>query len=103
MVNARRATLALLLALAACSSGNNGGQPQPPSPDADCCAFSDAAPVPGGCVDYGGSYSLNGGTCISVCGTGTVGPLVRTTDEMRCPKWRSAACFDAGTSVPGCL
>jgi len=101
MVNARRAKLALLLALAACSGGT-GAQQQPPSPDADCCAFSNADPVPGGCVDYGGSYSLNGGTCISVCSSGTLGPLLRTTDEMRCPKWVSAACLDAGPDVEGC-
>ena len=95
MMNAHRALLGLLLALAACGRSNG----LEPPPDADCCAISDNV-VPGGCVDVGGSRTLNGGVCINVCGS--FGQLLRTTDEARCPKLVAAACVDAGADAEGC-
>jgi hypothetical protein len=101
MVNARRALLGLLLGLASCGR-SNGLEPSPDAgadTDADCCAIS-ASWVSGGCVDVGGSWTLNGSACINVCGS--FGQLVRTTDGAGCPKLVPAACVDAGPDVQGC-
>ena len=95
MVNARRALLGLLLVLASCGR-TNGLQPLP---DADCCTISDN-PVPGSCVYFGGSETLNGGRCMSLCDG--VDEYVRTTDQAGCPKLVRAACVDAGADAAGC-
>jgi hypothetical protein len=95
MVNARRALLGLLLVLAACGRSNG----LEPLGDADCCPISDS-PMPGDCVNFGGSETLNGGTCSAVCdGADT---YVRTTDAMGCPKLVLAACADAGADAASC-
>ena len=95
MVNAGRVLLGVLLALVSCGRTNA----LQPLPDADCCTITDN-PVPGACVNFGGSERLNGVACTAICDS--VDEYVRTTDQAGCPKLVRAACVDAGADAAGC-